>query len=133
MEINGKKVLTLPMQVLQNQKDIYDLKMSTPYQRHKFSVMLSLTEEDYDKVIFDIYTTDEDITADDITLDYIKTYLTDKTVPCNGLVAYTTNKFLAYGVTYDGSHFKVDALRLDLSDDSEVYEDFDVVNAIKIY
>lgn len=131
MEINGKKVLTLPMQVLQNQKDINELKMSTPYQRHKFTVKLEYFDNYQDAVLFDVYTTD-DLTTDDITLDYIKTYLTEKTVPCYGLVGVYPVK-LAYWLTYDGSHFKVSGLNLDLTDYDVVNEDFDGISAIKIY
>lgn len=132
MEINGKKVLTLPNQVLQNQKDIHDIKMSTPYLRHKFSVKLEFGEDYQDTVLFDVYTTDDDLTVDDITLDYIKTYLTSKIIPCFGLVGSSPVK-LAYYITYDGSHFKVYGLNLDLTDFDLVNEDFDVIGAIKIY
>ena len=131
MEINGKKVLTLPMQVLQNQKDIYDLKMSTPYQRHKFSVKLEYGDNYQDAVLFDVYTTD-DLITEDITLDYVKTYLTNNMIPCYGLVGYSPVKCLAYWLTYDGSHFKVSGLRLDLTDYDIVTEDFDLITAIKI-
>ena len=131
MEINGKKVLTLPMQVLQNQKDINELKMSTPYERHKFSVKLEYGDDYQDAVLFDVYTTD-DLTVDDITLDYIKTYLTSNMIPCYGLVGSSPVK-LAYYISYDGSHFKVSGLRLDLTDYDIVTEDFDFINAIKIY
>lgn len=131
MEINGKKVLTLPMQVLQNQKDINELKMSTPYQRHKFSVKLEYGDNYQDAVLFDVYTTD-DLTTEDITLDYVKTYLTSNMIPCYGLVGSSPVK-LAYYISYDGSHFKVSGLRLDLTDYDIITEDFDFINAIKIY
>lgn len=45
MEINGKKVLTLPQQVLQNQKDIQDLKdNATKIQLYQHNLFLKLEE-----------------------------------------------------------------------------------------
>lgn len=50
MEINGKKVLTLPQQVLQNQKDIQDLKdNATKIQLYQHNLFFKLDEagDDY--------------------------------------------------------------------------------------
>ena len=45
MEINGKKVLTLPQQVLQNQKDIQDLKdNATKIQLYQHTMLFALDE-----------------------------------------------------------------------------------------
>ena len=45
MEINGKKVLTLPQQVLQNQKDIQDLKdNATKIQLYQHNLFFALDE-----------------------------------------------------------------------------------------
>lgn len=130
MEINGKKVLTLPMQVLQNQKDINDLKMSTPYQRHKFSVRLYNSNDEF--VIFDYYTTDNEVTTDTITLDFVKTYLTSNSVFCRGLVD-TDAPRIAFEVTYNENYFDVEGVDTDLTDSGTSSIAFTNVTVKKIY
>lgn len=130
MEINGKKVLTLPMQVLQNQKDINELKMSTPYQRHKFSVKLSNSNDEF--VIFDYYTTDNEVTTDTITLDFVKTYLTTNSVFCRGLVDTATPR-IAFEVTYNETSFDVEGVDIDLTDSGTTSITFTSVTVKKIY
>lgn len=129
--ICGKTYRTLQGQVLKNTEDIEEIKTSEPYLRQKFSVKLEYGDNYQDAVLFDVYTTD-DLTTEDITLDYIKTYLTSKKIPCFGLVGSSPVK-LAYYITYEGSHFKVTGLNLDLTDYDIVNEDFDLISAIKIY
>ena len=85
MEINGKKVLTLPQQVLQNQKDIQELKdNATKIQLYQHNLYFKLEEAgDYFYAKITILSRKKEA----FTLDYLKANPLGRIDPINERVA----------------------------------------------
>lgn len=116
MEINGKKVLTLPQQVLQNQKDIAELKEEMDDIKKKYQHRIILKAGSYKGfAIFDIV--NETSTAY-TTLDQVIEQMGTKTYPAvTGIVDDTNGVNHIYEIGYDPANEVFDLEGVVLNED----------------
>lgn len=109
MEINGKKVLTLPQQVLQNQKDIADIKdVLKPYQ-HNIKIKSYLEEEltTLDGVAYLVIINNASTPFDyNSLLAYFRAN-SDIEFQCTGTVKYNNVLYPIIAITEDTGDFRV--------------------------